>query len=311
MRPSASTESALPALSSQIHNPSGHEAHFTRTLPSLEVSFSLFVHLFFNVHVSVSFITHSRSRSASMTQLSLLVQIICLCLASVSNALPAAEPSLTKRATPAQSTACGDVVNSEGTQFSKVTSVADEFNASDNVVTAKLAYECLTSVPFNAAVATRFMKYFYDSVEFQSNLAYLKNPPASYQQPPVDLLGGLELIQAKINNGAYANQYEFEAALQALIYATHDGHLYLSSGILSLFSFGSQYTIASVSIDGIQLPKVYFSGKVINSIKRSKAKSDSRRSHCKSRIRIYFKSLGNFDNQRAECDRLSHSLLRS
>jgi hypothetical protein len=148
--------------------------------------------------------------------------------------------------------------------FPKVISVAD--NVKDNVVTAKLAYECLTSVPFNAAVANRFMKYFHDSVEFQSNLAYLKNPPASYQQPAVDLLGGLDLIQAKINNGAYANQYEFEAALQGIIYATHDGHLYVSSGILSLFSFGSQYSIASVSVDGIQLPKVYLSGTEVHLI---------------------------------------------
>jgi hypothetical protein len=144
----------------------------------------------------------------------------------------------------------------------KIISVADGSNHIDNVINATLAYECLTSVPFNGAVATRFMQYLYDSVEFQSNLAYLKNPPTTYQQPAVDLLGGLAHIQAKINNGAYANEYEFEAEIQALIYSTHDGHLYLSSGILGLFSFGSQYPIASVSVDGIQLPKVYLSGKM-------------------------------------------------
>ncbi|PMD46382.1 peptidase S41 family protein-like protein [Hyaloscypha variabilis F] len=171
-----------------------------------------------------------------MNQLSLIFQLLCLSLVSVSTALP----SLTKRASSPESTACGDVVNSE-----------------DDVITATLAYECLTSVPYNGAVAARFMEYFYDSAEFQSNLAYLKSPPPSYQQAGVDFLGGLELIQAKINNGGYANQYEFEAALQALIYSTHDGHLFLSSGILSLFSFGSQYQIASVSIDGVELPKVY------------------------------------------------------
>jgi hypothetical protein len=169
----------------------------------------------------------------------------------------------------------------------RVIVVTYRFNLLDTIITAKLAYDCLTSVPFNAAVATRFMKYFYDSVEFQSNLAYLKNPPASYQQPAVDLLGGLELIQAKISNGGYANQYEFEAALQALIYSTHDGHLYLSSGILSLFSFGSQYAIASVSVDGIQLPKVYLSGKGVYPLKRFKANSDSRPSSSKSRIRFF------------------------
>jgi hypothetical protein len=171
--------------------------------------------------------------------------------------------------------------------------VIDETNNIDNVINATLAYECLISVPFNAAVATRFMKYFYDSVEFQSNLAYLRNPPPSYQQPAVDLLGSLELIQAKIDNGAYANQYEFEAELQALIYATHDGHLYLSSGILSVFSFGSQYAIASVSIDGIQLPKVYLSGKMVHPFKHLKANTQARSSYGQSRTRFYFPSFSN------------------
>jgi hypothetical protein len=97
--------------------------------------------------------------------------------------------------------------------------VIAEFNHTDNIINATLTYDCLTSVPFSAAVATQFMKYFYDSVEFQYNLAYLKDPPASHQQLAVDLLGGLELVRARINNGAYANQYEFEAALQALIYS--------------------------------------------------------------------------------------------
>ena len=104
-------------LSDQNHNPSSHEGHFTRTLPSLEVSLGLFVPLLFNVHASVSTITHLRS--ASMTQLSLVFQILCLCLVSVSKAIPAAEPSLVKRAVPPQSTACGDVVNSQGTYLSK------------------------------------------------------------------------------------------------------------------------------------------------------------------------------------------------
>ena len=128
---------------------------------------------------------------------------------------------------------------------------------------ASLVYECLTSVPFNAAVATRFLQYYNDTIQFQSTLAYLKNPPASYQQPPVDFVGGLDVLQQRIIAGSFANQYEFEAALQTLIYSTHDSHVELIAGILGVFSFGTQYTIASVSMDGTSLPKIYLSGMLI------------------------------------------------
>ena len=138
--------------------------------------------------------------------------------------------------------------------------------AIDFVFPAKQAYDCLTSVPFNAAVATRFLKYYNDTIQFQSNLAYLKNPPSSYQQPPVDLVGGLAQIQQAVDTGKFANEYEFEATLQALIYATHDAHLNLIAGILGVFTFGTSYDIASVSLDGIQLPKVYFSGKTLSNL---------------------------------------------
>ncbi|KAN0113262.1 hypothetical protein V8E51_006213 [Hyaloscypha variabilis] len=142
---------------------------------------------------------------------------------------------------PSQSTACGTIVNSDDTII---------FNAS-------LAYECLTSVPFNPAVATSFLQYLNDTFQFQSTLAYLKNPPTSYQQPSVDLLAGLNDLQQGIQNGIFPNEYEFEAALQALLYATHDGHVELFAGALAVFSFGSSYELVSLSIDGVQLPKVY------------------------------------------------------
>lgn len=59
----------------------------------------------------------------------------------------------------------------------------------------------------------------------------------------------------------FPNQYEFEAALQTLLYATHDAHVNLYAGILAAFTFASPYDIVSLSIDGIQLPKVYLAGK--------------------------------------------------
>jgi len=130
-------------------------------------------------------------------------------------------------------------------------------NIADTTFTAKQAYDCLTSVPFDSDVATRFITYYNETIQFQSTLAYLKNPPASYQQPAINILAGLEQIQKDIANGTFPNQYAFEATLQNLIYSAHDAHLQLDSGILAAFTFLSPYSIVSLSEDGVQIPKVY------------------------------------------------------
>jgi hypothetical protein len=127
----------------------------------------------------------------------------------------------------------------------------------NSVFNASFVYECLTSVPFNPAVASQFLDYYNDTLQFQSTLTYLKDPPRSYQQPGVDLLGGLAALKKGVEDGIFPNQYEFEAALQTLLYASHDSHVRLNAGILAAFSFSSPQEIVSLSLDGIQLPQVY------------------------------------------------------
>jgi hypothetical protein len=75
------------------------------------------------------------------------------------------------------------------------------------------------------------------------------------------LVAGLGVIEAQIYQNAFANEYEFEAALLRLIYSAHDGHLSLTAGILGVFSFGTEHSIVSVSSDGFELPKVFLSSK--------------------------------------------------
>ena len=102
-------------------------------------------------------------------------------------------------------------------------------------------------------------------------MAYLKNPPSSYQQPAIDILAGLEQLQKDIDNSSFANQYAFEATLQNLVYSAHDAHFQLESGILAAFTFLSPYSIVSLSEDGVQIPKVY----VTDDIELSTASSSS------------------------------------
>lgn len=115
-------------------------------------------------------------------------------------------------------------------------------------------------MPFNKTNALQFLQYYEDTVQFQSTLAYLKNPPADYQQPKFDLIGALNTIRDDVNQNKFANEYDFEYALQQVVIATHDAHINLAFGILSLFLFGAPYGLVSASSDGLELPKAYIPG---------------------------------------------------
>ena len=131
---------------------------------------------------------------------------------------------------------------------------------SETLFLAEHAYRCLTSVPFDKAIASQFIQYYKDTLEFQSTLAYLKDPPSSYQQPRVDILSALDLIAMGVETGVFRDEYAFEAAVQNVVQAAHDSHIRLDAGVLNVFSFGSPYAISSISMDGIEIPKVYFTG---------------------------------------------------
>ncbi|KAK1529359.1 peptidase S41 family protein [Colletotrichum costaricense] len=140
--------------------------------------------------------------------------------------------------------------------------IIEAVNDGYRIFYASDVYLCLTSVPFNDAVALRFIEYYNTTMQFQSTLAYLKNPPEGYQQPAFDLNQGLEYLKANVTSGVYKNQYQFEADLQLLVYSVHDAHVDLAAGILSAFSFSSPWSLVTASIDGKETPKVYFESQV-------------------------------------------------
>ena len=146
--------------------------------------------------------------------------------------------------------------------FSRQTNSTDtpchQIFSSDYVLfLASDAYDCLITAPFNATVAGGLVSYYKDLIQFQSTLAYLKDPPPSYQQPSIDVLASLDALEAQVQAGTFKTEYDFEVALQTIIYAIHDAHVALSAGLLSIFTFGSPLRIVSVSSNGIELPKIY------------------------------------------------------
>ena len=193
----------------------------------------------------------------------LLCLISAVCSKPAPRPIPQNTPTTTGAAAP-QPTICGDIIDevNEGMLRARRSHKIITTNKFPGFVVffASDAYDCLTSVPFNPAVATRFIDYYNTTIQFQSTLAYLKDPPQGYQQPAANVLQGLELIQQNVDAGSYKNQYAFEADLQLLIYSMHDAHVTLTAGALSAFSFASPYSITSASIDGRQSPQVYLTG---------------------------------------------------
>lgn len=83
-------------------------------------------------------------------------------------------------------------------------------------VSAQLAYDCITSAPFNQSAALALVDGVKPYFKWQSNTVWLKDPPAEYAekvQPAVDIWGELADIRSKVVAGDYGNEYEVCALL--------------------------------------------------------------------------------------------------
>lgn len=122
---------------------------------------------------------------------------------------------------------------------------------------------CLQSVPNKPQEATKLVQSLKAYVSWQSTLAYLKDPPASYGLPPVDIMGGLDAIAANVSAGGFASEYDFQRSMVLLIAQAHDGHFGFRPDVFKAFSFRNDLVadLVSVSADGKQMPKLYNFGK--------------------------------------------------
>lgn len=83
-------------------------------------------------------------------------------------------------------------------------------------MSAKLAYDCITSVPFNQSAALALVDGVVPYYRWQSNTVWLKDPPKEYAekvQPGIDIWGELKKIRDKVVGNQYKNEYEVGATL--------------------------------------------------------------------------------------------------
>lgn len=128
------------------------------------------------------------------------------------------------------------------------------------IVDAKLAYDCLNSVPLGKESALEYVKGIPAYLDWQSDLVYKKDPPADYPYPPVDVRAEVAKVQADLEADKFANEYAFQAALYQPFAKSHDGHFVVYSDLLTkAIEFSRYVPLVSISstADG-ESPKIYF-----------------------------------------------------
>ncbi|TGJ79338.1 hypothetical protein E0Z10_g9423 [Xylaria hypoxylon] len=125
-------------------------------------------------------------------------------------------------------------------------------------IAASLAYECLKSVPVHKEPAIRLLDELEPFLEWQSDQAFLKNPPSDYPYPPVDIFGELERIRSNLEADKYSGELEWQEDLyKNIVGKPHNGHLAYHPDLLTVpFEWVRPFTLVSVSEDGISLPVI-------------------------------------------------------
>ncbi|OLN83741.1 hypothetical protein CCHL11_08739 [Colletotrichum chlorophyti] len=131
-------------------------------------------------------------------------------------------------------------------------------NTNNIVVKPSTAYQCLKSVPVDVERDVALVKYLRPWLEFQSTIGILPNPPDEYLYPGVDIFSGLDNITQALENDGYDSQYDFRIDLYRLVnIKPRDGHLWWPNFYNELIIFSTPALFISVSVDGIETPKVY------------------------------------------------------
>jgi hypothetical protein len=128
------------------------------------------------------------------------------------------------------------------------------------IVPAELGVQCLQSVPLDKEGDMKLIDDMKLYVKWQSNIAYLKNPPADYTEKPVDIMGTLDRMKSQLSSGGFKNEYDFQMQMMSLFDSAYDNHFAWQPDILASamqFQRPPGTELVSVSTDGMTVPEIY------------------------------------------------------
>lgn len=128
------------------------------------------------------------------------------------------------------------------------------------VIPAELAFRCFQSVPLDTAGNLQLIDDLKLYIEWQSNLAFLKNPPPDYTETPVDLMGEMNSMKQQLMSNGFNSEYDFQLELNKLFTRAYDNHLAWQPDILAgvmQFQRPAGTELVSISSDGNKLPEIF------------------------------------------------------
>jgi hypothetical protein len=128
------------------------------------------------------------------------------------------------------------------------------------IVPAELGVQCLQSVPLDKEGNAKLIDDLKLYVKWQSNIAYLKNPPADYTEKPVDVVGELDKLKAQLSTSGIASEYDFQMKVMNVFDRAYDNHFVWQPDILASamqFQRPPGTELVSISKDGVAVPEIY------------------------------------------------------
>jgi hypothetical protein len=128
------------------------------------------------------------------------------------------------------------------------------------IVPAELGVRCLQSVPLDKDGDMKLVDDMKLFVKWQSNIAYLKDPPTGYTEKPVDVMGELDRMKSQLSSGGFRTEYDFQMKMMTLFDSAYDNHFAWQPDILASaiqFQRPPGTELVSVSTDGMAVPEIF------------------------------------------------------
>lgn len=124
-------------------------------------------------------------------------------------------------------------------------------------VEAKLANDCLKSVPLHKKEALELVDSLRPYLEWQSDLAYVKSPPKDYEPGPFDIFGHLDKVRANLVADKYKSELAFQKDLFEMTAKVRNGHFQFAPDALTgVFDYIRPFSLVSYSKDTLSLPAI-------------------------------------------------------
>lgn len=127
--------------------------------------------------------------------------------------------------------------------------------STEGYIPAKLAYDCLSSIPVAVEQDSTLIDQLKLIWQWQSDMGYYKSPPSSFELGPVDLMAELDKIKETLPH--FNSEFDAQLAIQHLTTRTGNFHFNYRSDILQVFNFMRSASVSTVSDDGKSVPKTY------------------------------------------------------